>query len=94
LSGTISVGFGCEEDFEIGAILKELSDIIGRTEDFFSKAGVGVGVRAVAVAATGVFETVEIAGILEIIGAVIRIVEIEAVSDVESFHTKHSKAVL
>jgi hypothetical protein len=86
------VGFGCKEGFETKAIFKELSDIIGRIEDFFSEAvvgavtGVGIGI------ATGVFEVVGIAG-LEIRGATVGPVEIGAASDAGSSCARHGKTV-
>ena len=68
-----------------------MSDIIGRTEDFFSSAGAGVRVG------TGVFGTVEIVRILEIVGAVVEAIEIKAVKGVgleaSSFCAEYSKAV-
>jgi hypothetical protein len=53
------VGSDYKVGFGIGTIFKELSDMIGRIEDFFSKAGVGIGT------VTGVFGVVEIAGVVE-----------------------------
>ena len=83
----ISFGFkDFEEGFETGTTLNGLSDITGRTEDFFLKAGAGTGT------ATGVFGVVEITGVLEIIGAVetgaARGVGLEA-----SSYARHGKTV-
>jgi hypothetical protein len=57
----ISFGF---KDFKEGTTFRGLSEITSRIEDFFSKAGAGIGT------ATGVFKVVEIAGVLEIAGAI------------------------
>jgi len=64
---------------------KGLSDITGRIEDFFSKAGVEVGTGT----AIGVFGVVEIVGVLEIAGAV----ETGAASDAGSFCARYGKTV-
>jgi hypothetical protein len=47
------IGFGYKEGFKTGTTLNELSDIIGRIEDFFSKAGAGAGAGARVGAAIG-----------------------------------------
>jgi hypothetical protein len=52
----ISFGF---KDFKEGTTFRGLSEITSRIEDFFSKAGAGIGT------ATGVFKVVEIAGAIE-----------------------------
>jgi hypothetical protein len=83
------VGFGCEEGFEIGTTLKGLSDMTGRTEGFFSKAGAGVGTGT----ETGAFGTVEIAGVLEIVEPIAGAVEIGAATDEVSSCARHSKRV-
>jgi hypothetical protein len=75
---------------EWGTAFKGLSDIIGRMEDFFS--GVGVGIER----ATKVFRTVEIVGILEIVGEIVGAVEIGAASGAgvrASSCVRHGKTV-
>jgi hypothetical protein len=66
-----------------------LSEITGRVEDFFSKAGVE--------ARTGVFGAVGIVGILKIAGVIIGAVETGAARGVgleASFCARHGKTVL
>ena len=71
-----------------------MSDIIGRIEGFFSRAGAEVRTGT----ATEVFGAIGIAGILEIISVIISIIEIKAVNNIEvkalSFYIKYNKIVL
>jgi hypothetical protein len=91
IEAIVIVGSDCKVGFGIGTIFKELSDIIGRIEDFFSKAGVeaGAGIGT----AIGVFGTIGIVGILEIAGVIVGAVETGAASDAGSSCARHGKIV-
>jgi multidrug transporter EmrE-like cation transporter len=82
-----TVGFDRKEGFEAGTTFKGLSDIIGCTKGFFSRAGIEVGIGT----ATGVFRAIGIAGILEIAAVIARTVEIGAADDAGSSCAGHGK---
>jgi hypothetical protein len=70
---------GVDRAFKNRTIFKGLSNTISYIKDFLS--------------GTGVFRAIGITGILKIVEAVIRAVEIGAVSDAGSSYARHSKVV-